>query len=117
MPRRILVADDDTVMLSLYARIFAGTDYSISQAASFAEAAALINSNTYDLLITDLLFPDGVGTELIKLFEEKKTGAKCLLVTGSPAQLDPKLIRYEDQYFEKPFKLEVFMKAVKKALA
>jgi len=72
MPKSILVADDDKAMLGIYTRIFSGTDYLVSKAASFAEAAALINARSFDLLITDLQFPDGVGTDLIRLFEEKK---------------------------------------------
>jgi DNA-binding NtrC family response regulator len=115
MPRRILVADDDKAMLNIYTRIFTGTDYLISQASGFAEAARLINSGNYDLLITDLLLGDGLGTELIRLFEKKKTGARSLLVTGSVAELAPEQL--PETYFEKPFKVEVFMAAVTKALA
>jgi DNA-binding response OmpR family regulator len=117
MSRSILVADDDAAMLTLYKRIFAAKDYVITQASSFSEAAGLIDSNNYDLLITDLMFPDGVGTELIKRFEKKKQGAKSLLVTGSASELDPKLVQEAGCYFEKPFKIHVFMAAVEAALA
>ena len=115
MPRSILVADDDAAMLDVYARLFAGTDYLVSETSSFAEAARLINSRNYDLLITDLMLGDGLGTDLIKIFERKQAGAKCLLVTGSVEILPPEQI--PDAYFEKPFKVEVFMAAVAKALA
>lgn len=115
MPRSILVADDDEAMLSIYTRIFAATDHLISQASSFAEAARLIKSRNYDLLITDLMLGDGLGTDLIKIFERKRAGAKSLLVSGSVAILPPEQI--PDVYFEKPFKAEVFLAAVTKALA
>lgn len=114
MPKSILVADDDKAMLNIYRRIFAATDYDLSRASSFAEAAELINSNNYDLLITDLMLEDGFGTELIKMFEKKRNGAKSLLVTGSVAELAPE--QRPAVYLEKPFQLEVFMNAVNKAL-
>lgn len=117
MPKSILVADDDKAMINLYRMIFSRTDYSISKASSFAEAKQLIALNNYDLLITDLMFPDGLGTELIKLFEEKQNGAKSLLVTGSTLELEPKLLPESVRYFEKPFKIEPFLSAVTKALA
>jgi two-component system cell cycle response regulator CpdR len=117
MPRNILVADDDVAMLSLYTRIFSKTDYTLSQASSFTEAAGLIRSNDYDLLITDMMFPDGLGTELIKLFDKKRDGAKSMLVTGSGSEIDPKSIPAVAGYFEKPFKLRAFMAAVDKVLA
>jgi len=109
------VADDDQAMLNIYTRLFMGADYLISQASSFAEAAQLINSNNYDLLITDLMLKDGLGTELIKMFEKKRNGARSLLVTGSVAELTQE--QRPEVYFEKPFKVEIFMAAVTKALA
>jgi len=115
MPKSILVADDDEAMLDIYTRLFTETDYLISKASSFAEAARLINSKSYDLLVTDLMLGDGLGTDLIKIFERKRAGAKSLLVSGSVAILAPEHI--PDVYFEKPFKEEIFMAAVAKALA
>ena len=114
MPKSILVADDDAAMLDVYARLFAGTDYLISKTSSFTEAARLINSHHYDLLITDLMLGDGLGTDLIKLFEAKQAGA-CLLVSGSIGILAPEQI--PAVYLEKPLKAEVFMAAVSKALS
>ena len=115
MPRSILVADDDEAMLNVYTRLFIGTGYLITKTSCFADAARLINSKNYDLLITDLMLGDGLGTDLIKLYERKRAGARSLLVSGSVAILPPEQI--PDVYFEKPFKAEVFMAAVDKALA
>lgn len=117
MPKQILVADDDPVLLGLYARMFAGTGYVVSRAASFAEAAALINTNHYDLLVTDLVFPDGMGTDLITTFERKQGCARCILVTGSAAELDPAKIPVLAAYFEKPLDADAFMAAVARVLA
>ncbi len=114
MPANILVADDDKAMRSIYARIFSVTDYTISLAASFAEAANLIAANDYDLLITDLLLEDGLGTDLIRLFEKRRAGAKSLLVTGSVAEIDPGEL--PAVYFEKPFNVEEFMATVAMSL-
>lgn len=115
MTRRILVADDDGFMRKIYSRLFANTDYSVSLASSFTEAAGLINSNDYDLLITDLMLQDGLGTELIKIFEKKRDGAKSMLVTGSVAELTTEQL--PSVYFEKPFKSEALLAAVKKTLS
>lgn len=117
MPGNILVADDEKAMLGLYARLFSGTDYKLTMASSFAEAAELIAGNSYDLLVTDLTFPDGLGTELVKMFDGKKGGAKSLLVSGSvPVGSKPELAG-SVRYFEKPFKVDAFLAAVEQALA
>jgi DNA-binding NtrC family response regulator len=117
MPKQILVADDDPVLLNLYTRMLAGTGCAVSLAASFAEAAALINSHNYDLLVTDLVFPDGVGTDLITIFERKQGCARCILVTGSVAELDPDKLPVLAGYFAKPLDAGAFMAAVARALA
>lgn len=116
MPRTILIADDEPSMQKLYVRMFSGTEYVITLAASVGEARNFIEANHYDLLITDLMFPDGLGTELVKLFQKKRTGAKSLLVTGfRPPEIE---LRGAGicECFDKPLKLEPFMSAVRNAL-
>ncbi|MDP2865883.1 MAG: response regulator [Elusimicrobiota bacterium] len=117
MPKQILIADDDPVLLNLYTRMLAGMGCAVSLASSFAEAAVLINSHSYDLLVTDLVFPDGVGTDLITIFERKQGRAKCILVTGSATELDPDKTPVLAGYFEKPLDADAFIAAVTKALA
>lgn len=116
MSKNILIADDDPAMLKLYARMFSGTDYVITMAASVLEARGFIEVNQYDLLVTDLMFLDGMGTELIKLFNKRCTEAKSLLVTGSnPAEKE--LVGVEIyKCFDKPFKAEHFMSTVNRLL-
>ncbi len=117
MPANILVADDDRSILGLYARIFSGTGYSVSAVETFADALKMLRSRDFDLLITDLEFPDGVGTELIRVFSEGKAGARSLLVTGSTSEMESLRGCGADACIEKPFKVEKLMEAVSRALA
>ncbi|HAH31537.1 MAG TPA: hypothetical protein DCL44_04400 [Elusimicrobia bacterium] len=116
MPRKILLADDDERILKLYARIFTGKDYLTTKASSFREAADLIKVNDYDLLVTDLQFPDGLGTELIKFFEKKRSGSKSLLVTGSLPSREELADTGVSEYLEKPLNIEKFISVVEKKL-
>ncbi|MDT8285703.1 MAG: response regulator [Elusimicrobiales bacterium] len=114
MSKSILVADDDPAMLKIYERLLARTSHSVAKASTFAEAAALIAEREFDLLITDLMLPDGLGTDLIKFFEKKRAGARSLLVTGSVLEAAPGIL--PETYFEKPFDVNAFMAAVAEAL-
>ena len=58
---------------------------------------------------------DGLGTDLIKIFERKQAGAKSLLVSGSLSILDPKQL--PRVVIKKPFNPEVFMSEVSKVLS
>lgn len=104
-------------MLKLYKRIFADLDYSITLVASVAEASGLISSEDYDLLITDFDFNDGKGTELIKAFSSRKSGAKSFLVTGSSTAGNKPKHEGLAGYFEKPFNVRQFVVAVEQALS
>lgn len=115
MPRNILIADDNTDMLRMYSRILSEKDYSLTLAESVKDAARLIESNDYDLLITDLMFPDGQGTELTKLFS-KKSGGTSLLISGS---LPPGCREELPGVFEcmaKPLHIDKFLESVEKAI-
>lgn len=116
MPKKILVADDDKAMLNLYARLFAQTEFSVSSALTFAEAARLLREGEYDLLITDFMFPDGIGTDLVRIFNDGRAG-KCLMVSGTPTGKERLDCGCDYIYLEKPFKVEELMTAVRKALA
>lgn len=117
MSMKILVADDDKAMLGLYDRIFSATDYSVAKAGSFAEASKLIHEDSFDLLITDFMFPDGLGTELADIFRKVRSDAKCLLITGSPSAGHDLRCSSVDCLLEKPFKIEDFLEAVSKTLS
>ena len=73
--------------------------------------------NDYDLLITDLMFPDGIGTGLIKAFNKKKEDARSLLVTGSVNVHELLAEEGVSEYVEKPFKVEKFLETVNKVLS
>ncbi len=117
MSKHILVAEDDPVLLGLYTRIFAGTGYAVSKAATFTEAKALINSHNYDLLVTDLVFPDGAGADLITIFEKKRGCARCIVVTGALSELAPERIPALAGCFMKPLDVDAFLAAVARALS
>ena len=117
MPINILAADDDKAILRLYTRMFSGEGYALTKVETFGEAADLISRNDYDLLITDLMFPDGIGTELIKAFNKKKDDARSLLVTGSVNAHELLSKEGVREYIEKPFKVESFLAVVNKVLS
>lgn len=116
MAKKILAADDQKSILNLYSRIFGEEGYSVVTAESFKEASGLIEAYDYDLLVTDLIFPDGLGTELIRLFENKRAGAKGLLVTGASDAEERIKNCGINGYLSKPFKIEHLLFIVAKAL-
>lgn len=116
MQPKILIVDDDPVMLNIYSRVFSGRDYLITFANSVVAASALIKANPYDLLVTDLQLGDGLGTELTLLFTQKKPGAKSLIVSGSLVEADPQALSAVSGYLSKPLDVDRFMETIAKVL-
>lgn len=115
--KKILIVDDDDSMLSLYQRVFVDSGYELVMADTISSAEAMLKKSGFDLLVTDFMFPDGVGTDLIKTFEEKYKGAKSLLVSGSTTAPEPGKYPSLVAFFEKPFQIKLFLETVEKALA
>ncbi len=115
--KRILVVDDDDSMLNLYQRVFTDSGYDIDFADTISAALGLLGKSDYDLMVTDYMFPDGLGTDLIRDFEEKYGGKKCMLVSGSTTAPDPGKYPSLVAFYGKPFPIKMFLEAVARALA
>src|SRR3954470_5752064 len=60
MPR-ILVVDDDDGVRTLLEHILSAASHEIDEAASVQASLALLERNYYNLLLSDLMLPDGSG--------------------------------------------------------
>src|ERR1700720_4218278 len=65
-PLRILVVDDDIAIRQLSAEVLIRSGYEVDAAADGAAAWRALNSDSYDLLITDPNVPELTGVELLK---------------------------------------------------
>ena len=63
---QILVVDDEPDLRTLYELTLVRDGFSISTAACLVEAFAYLNERRFDVVITDMRLPDGLGVELIR---------------------------------------------------
>ncbi len=118
MPSRILIVDDDPVILSALRETLAGPDIEIVTAAHGSEAMLQLDEKPFDLLLTDLRLPDLSGMDLIKRIQQDGMPTLCILMTGH-ATVDNavealKLGAYD--YVTKPFKAVEVRHIVEQAL-
>ena len=79
--KRILVVDDDALMLSMIGRAL--QDYEVALARDGEEALRLTAPGTrLDLLITDYLMPAMMGDELLGRIRERRPRLKALVISG-----------------------------------
>jgi two-component system OmpR family response regulator len=99
--QHILLVDDNTEILDIVAQAVAAAGYRVSSAGRMSQATAILEADDIDMLITDIVLPDGNGTTLARRAEG--LGVPALVITGNPhwllALADARL-----DYLHKPFR-------------
>jgi CheY-like chemotaxis protein len=72
MGKRILVVDDDEMVLMALDELLKGEGYEIETVSSGAEALKKLDTNRYDLLMLDVIMPEMDGFTLCKRVREKE---------------------------------------------
>ncbi len=116
MPKRILVVEDDPDLATLLAMLFRPPRYTVRVAGDLARARALLAEPPGpDLVLLDVVLPDGNGLDLCRELKAVRTALPVLLITGRdeaeirrrPAAHGP------DLFMEKPFEPEEVLAAAR----
>ncbi|MBY0521462.1 MAG: nitrogen regulation protein NR(I) [Sphingomonas sp.] len=119
MTSRILVVDDDAAIRTVVAQSLRREGYEVRKAASLAELDAALRDGLPDVLITDVVLPDGNGIDrvraLLAIHPELPVIILSALNTLSTAVKANEAGAYD--YLPKPFDLDALARAVRGALA
>jgi DNA-binding response OmpR family regulator len=110
-----VLAVEDNVDLSFGIKFSLGKeDMTVDTAGSLEEARCLLQKNKYNLIILDILLPDGKGFELCESIR-KTSDIPVIFLTACDEEMD--IVRGldmgGDDYITKPFKLQEFISRVK----
>lgn len=81
--KRILVVDDEQVMVSLLQDLLIDAGYDVATAENGGTALAQVASFQPHLVITDIIMPDVEGIELISLLRKSNKGIPIIAVSGN----------------------------------
>lgn len=81
-PLSILVADDEEGIRSLLVRWLGKHGHQVSCVSSGQDASRLLEQHRFDLVITDVVMPDGDGFELIPAVRKTQPTARILAISG-----------------------------------
>jgi CheY-like chemotaxis protein len=105
---RILVVDDEVRLTSLVARVLSEAGHAVTTAASGEDAVVALQSQAFDLVISDLGLGEGMnGWDLAKQVAERWAGTRFVLATGWGASIDPDEARerFVDAVVAKPYRI------------
>lgn len=115
---KILVVDDEAVVVKSCQRILSTGDYQVEGASGGREAIITMEQKQFDFVITDLKMPEVDGLTLIKWIKKSRPDTGILIITGYPSQetIKDALELGIIDYVPKPFTPAVLMDVVKRAV-
>ena len=115
---KILLADDEKTTREILARSLIAHGFDIETASNGFEALEKIQTEPFDLLITDLLMPNMTGTELIEKARQLLPDLVAIVITAH-ATLETAVKALQQgayDYITKPFEPEFIIPVIERGL-
>jgi two-component system response regulator PilR (NtrC family) len=115
---RILVVDDERSMQEFLEIFLRGEGYEVATAGDLAGARALLESDEFDVVISDIQMPGGSGLDLLHAARELAPEAMVIMITAF-ASTETAIAAMKEgayDYLTKPFRVDEIRLVVEKAL-
>ncbi len=117
---KILVIEDEPDIRRNLEYNLSREGFSVSGAASISEAKLILNSDFFNLILLDLMLPDGSGLDLCKSIkaDAKTESTPIIILTAKDDEVD-RVVGFElgaDDYVTKPFSVRELILRVKAVL-
>lgn len=80
--QRILIAEDDPLLSRFIENHLKRRGHSVTSAACIADARAALTQGSFDLIISDIRFPDGDGVEFLRSLRKENNTVLHITMTG-----------------------------------
>jgi len=116
---RILVVEDDHIVRGLVAETLQDAGFEVIEAALPSAALELVETEDFDLLLTDIVMPEMNGRELARRILELRPGLRVLYTSGYAADVvsERGALDEGDAFIQKPYPTAALVEAVRELLA
>ncbi len=116
---RVLVVDDEPDLRTLYELTLLREGYIVDTAGDLQQAKVLLAEHAFDVLITDMRLPDGLGLSLITELQAARRTERCVVITayGSAENAVEALKGGAFDYLTKPVELKQFRRVIASAVS
>ena len=115
---KILIVEDEKNLLDSVLKYLSGENYLCEGVSGFHLAGDKIFVSEYDVIIIDIMLPDGNGLDLIAKVREQNSEAGIIIISAK-SSLDDKITGLDsgsDDYITKPFHLSELNSRIKALL-
>ena len=118
MTGHLLVVDDEPNIREVLRIVLEAEGYDVREAATYGEAMQLLGKTTFDLVICDIVLPDGNGLDLVRSYHAGHPDTKFVVITAhnTPAQALTALRDGAVEYLSKPFDVDELKLVVEKRM-
>ena len=88
---KILIAEDDHELRRLFAHVLIKNGYTVKEVANGKEALDAIDTDYYDLIISDIMMPIVDGYQLVRMLRDAGNNTPVLMITAKDAFDDMRL--------------------------
>lgn len=115
---RVLVVDDEPDLRTLYELTLLREGHQVQAAGTLAEAREQLATHEFDVVITDMRLPDGLGLELLRTLASEQRPERCIMITayGSAENAVEALKAGAFDYLTKPVDLKQFRAVISSAI-
>jgi ActR/RegA family two-component response regulator len=117
---KLLFVDDEESILTTFSMLLEANGFTVTSAATVAEALRFIANETFDVLIADLnVGSPGDGFTIVSAMRRSQPNAATFILTGYPAfETALEAIRQQvDDYFVKPTEIEHMVSRIRERLS
>jgi len=119
MSATVLLAEDDAPSRQIYYTVLNAEGYRVIEVPDGQSAIDVLNSQSVDLLVTDIMMPGMTGIELLQRAREIHPDLRAIVMTGhktSEAVIGA-LRNRACEFLEKPFRTEELLEAVRNVMS
>lgn len=120
MSKKILVVDDEPQVAEMIGALLEEAGYAVTVSSYFSDAIQKAQTVIPDLVLADVVMPDGSGFEICRKVKEvlKTNPPPVILMTAKLTAFDPVLAREmgADDFVVKTSNMAMILRAVKKML-
>ena len=115
---RILIVEDEITLNKTIAEGLTEYGYQTDTSESFKDAEYYVGIRNYDLVLSDLMLPDGNGIELIEAIKAKSPRTSVVIISAKDdKETEIKALRAgADDYIKKPFDFDILVERLEARL-
>ena len=114
--KKVLVVEDEGEMGLVLDMILTGKNIQLDYVDSLLSAEEYLQQQEPSVILLDNQLPDGFGVDYISYLRRKHPSIKIMMISGFGSARDVAMENGADMFFEKPFALEEFNKALNNLL-